>query len=514
MNFMQQKGGSLERNQKLSDSYEMMRNRVKRSSSLERSITHNSVMRFMMQPGNYERKTFYNMRRNQLKLEEEPLREDIYDFGRNLPDPAINKGVCTAVVQESPIPNLNCENFSKNTTYTPMAPCTTGSHPINEIQNYNNYPFNEVVSDPQHQPTVATFQHNDTQRASENISFYNQHAYKKRIEDSKWTGSIKGAENMEKRFSLNILNSSDNDSLASGPSSLPDCIQFKKKKDGNNQMSNSDTSDKAGRHIDRNNDEVYVATTSVVKAIMMLSQGVEKSNAQSYLDLVKTVGFELRNLLKSVDKLSYVFPAEAHREVEMAHKVLSKDMHELVAAMRLAQQYSDTTLDNEYRKSMLSAAHILAMNAKNLLDVVDSIRQRYTKLFPPQQSQQNLFVLHNPNQSNLHSSKIDIQEPPTVISSTGKNEDGYEVMSTETYQNTSKASDPCISQILDENSCTSRDGVISKSMELIQSNSSSISNADSLGSIIIDKPLKIIEDSNNSVNNHVYSNTTSLHGHV
>lgn len=38
------------------------------------------------------------------------------------------------------------------------------------------------------------------------------------------------------------------------------------------------------------------------------------------------------------------------REVEMAHKVLSKDMSELVSALRLAQQYSETTLDAEYRK--------------------------------------------------------------------------------------------------------------------------------------------------------------------
>lgn len=38
------------------------------------------------------------------------------------------------------------------------------------------------------------------------------------------------------------------------------------------------------------------------------------------------------------------------REVEMAHKVLSKDMFELVATMRLALQYSETTLDGEYRK--------------------------------------------------------------------------------------------------------------------------------------------------------------------
>ncbi|KAK9873715.1 hypothetical protein WA026_002071 [Henosepilachna vigintioctopunctata] len=45
--------------------------------------------------------------------------------------------------------------------------------------------------------------------------------------------------------------------------------------------------------------------------------------------------------------------------------------------MRLAQQYSNTTLDTEYRKGMLGAAHVLAMDSKNLLDVVDAIRIRY-----------------------------------------------------------------------------------------------------------------------------------------
>lgn len=34
----------------------------------------------------------------------------------------------------------------------------------------------------------------------------------------------------------------------------------------------------------------------------------------------------------------------------MAHKVLSKDMAELVNSMKLAQSYSTTTLDAEYRK--------------------------------------------------------------------------------------------------------------------------------------------------------------------
>lgn len=55
-------------------------------------------------------------------------------------------------------------------------------------------------------------------------------------------------------------------------------------------------------------------------------------------------------------------------------------MSNLVDAMKLAQQYSSTTLDAEYRKSMLAAAHVLAMDAKNLLDVVDSIRQRYPEV--------------------------------------------------------------------------------------------------------------------------------------
>ncbi|XP_069676126.1 focal adhesion kinase 1 isoform X3 [Periplaneta americana] len=129
--------------------------------------------------------------------------------------------------------------------------------------------------------------------------------------------------------------------------------------------------------LDRSNDKVYDCTTSVVKAVMSLSQGVQQSRADQYLELVRRVGMELRALLSSVDTLVPVFPISAHREVEMAHKVLSKDMGELVNAMKLAQNYSTTTLDAEYRKGMLSAAHILAMDAKNLLDVIDSIRMRH-----------------------------------------------------------------------------------------------------------------------------------------
>ncbi|XP_061391821.1 focal adhesion kinase 1 [Musca vetustissima] len=133
--------------------------------------------------------------------------------------------------------------------------------------------------------------------------------------------------------------------------------------------------------LNRNKDAVYIATTNVVKAIITLSQEVGEHKSNNFLELVKNIGFELRKLLQSVDHLSPIIPGEAYKEVEMAHKVLPKDMHELVAAMKLAQQYSDTTLDVEYKKGMLSAAHVLAMDAKNLLDVVDNIRQRYETLF-------------------------------------------------------------------------------------------------------------------------------------
>ena len=58
----------------------------------------------------------------------------------------------------------------------------------------------------------------------------------------------------------------------------------------------------------------------------------------------------------------------------MAHKVLSCDMQELISAMKLAQQYSATYLDSDYRRSMLQAAHVLAKDSKNLLDSVDNAR--------------------------------------------------------------------------------------------------------------------------------------------
>uniref|UniRef100_A0A8D8RFP1 non-specific protein-tyrosine kinase n=1 Tax=Cacopsylla melanoneura TaxID=428564 RepID=A0A8D8RFP1_9HEMI len=132
--------------------------------------------------------------------------------------------------------------------------------------------------------------------------------------------------------------------------------------------------------LDRTNDKVYQCTTTVVKAISDLSKCVQQNLTEHYLELVMRVGAELRNLLTSVDNMVLLFPPSAHKEIEIAHKVLSKDMGELVSCMKNAHNFSNTSLDNVYRKQMLSAAHVLALDAKNLLDVVDSVRMRFPSL--------------------------------------------------------------------------------------------------------------------------------------
>lgn len=70
---------------------------------------------------------------------------------------------------------------------------------------------------------------------------------------------------------------------------------------------------KTAEPIDRQNDPIYKHTTDVVRAVMTLSSGVEKSSHSEYLELVKTVGIELRNLLGIVDQISAHFPPQTHK---------------------------------------------------------------------------------------------------------------------------------------------------------------------------------------------------------
>ena len=51
-----------------------------------------------------------------------------------------------------------------------------------------------------------------------------------------------------------------------------------------------------------------------------------------------------------MDRLIPAFPASTHRQVEIAHKVMSNDMSELVNSMKLAQKYNNTTVEADYRK--------------------------------------------------------------------------------------------------------------------------------------------------------------------
>ncbi|KPJ07688.1 Focal adhesion kinase 1 [Papilio machaon] len=133
---------------------------------------------------------------------------------------------------------------------------------------------------------------------------------------------------------------------------------------------------------------VYAATTCVVRAVMRLAAAAGAGGAggaggaapPALLACVRAVGHDLRALCATVDLIVVPYPPSAQREVEMAHQVLSKDMAALVEAMRLAVRYADTTLQHEYTKSMLAAAHVLAMDAKNLLDVVDCIRDRHPEV--------------------------------------------------------------------------------------------------------------------------------------
>ncbi|XP_017123434.1 focal adhesion kinase 1 isoform X2 [Drosophila elegans] len=318
------------------------------------------------------------------------------------------------------------------------------------------------------------------------------------------------------------------DFMSAGPSSLPDCsnsssrpmtpnanlVSLKSNNSsadhlsgltsGEDQMGLNNRifgSSVSSRPLNRADDEVYCATTLVVKSIMVLSQGVEKANTEGYLELVKNVGVKLRNLLTSVDKISVMFPAQALKEVQMAHQVLSKDMHELVSAMRLAQQYSDTTLDCEYRRSMLSAAHVLAMDAKNLFDVVDSIRQRYHHLFPPQATKEPSC-----------SSSIDstsgsiVTEPINELSGYLKpSTSGDLLQATGIYDNDL------------HHSFSSQLQLQNPSPSLDLGGGGSLQRGMSIGldpTRATNEPLRIVEESLGSPGEHMYCNTSALHGHA
>ncbi|XP_014825287.1 PREDICTED: focal adhesion kinase 1-like [Poecilia mexicana] len=115
-----------------------------------------------------------------------------------------------------------------------------------------------------------------------------------------------------------------------------------------------------------------------------MSNRIQPAAPEEYVPMVKDVGLALRTLLATVDETIPVLPASTHREIEMAQKLLNSDLAELISKMKLAQQYVMTSLQKDYKKQMLMAAHALAVDAKNLLDVIDQSRLKMISQIRPQ----------------------------------------------------------------------------------------------------------------------------------
>ncbi|KAK7150500.1 hypothetical protein R3I93_011671 [Phoxinus phoxinus] len=128
--------------------------------------------------------------------------------------------------------------------------------------------------------------------------------------------------------------------------------------------------------LDRSEDNVYQCVMDVVKVVVQLKNDINTLPSTEYISSVKTVGLSLRNLINSVDDILPTLHVSCRTEIEGTQKLLNKDLAELISKMRLAQQNAITSLKEECKKQMLTAAHGLAMDAKNLLDSVDQARVR------------------------------------------------------------------------------------------------------------------------------------------
>lgn len=126
--------------------------------------------------------------------------------------------------------------------------------------------------------------------------------------------------------------------------------------------------------LDRSGDQVYQNMTNIVKVVKKLLISVQDGKVDLYVDLVKEVGLTLRSLLAAVDELVPTFPGHCYKSIEAAHRVLSKDMAGVISSMKNAVKYTRTTVEEEYRRQLLQSSHILVIDAKHLLDTVDSVR--------------------------------------------------------------------------------------------------------------------------------------------
>lgn len=150
--------------------------------------------------------------------------------------------------------------------------------------------------------------------------------------------------------------------------------QFEKSDTLQNLNSLNSLSSLSRSSLDREDDDVYKYTTSMSLNVKRLIEHVNKEEVDQYLDRIKCVGTELRNLLATVDSLIETLPEWSHNEINMAHRILSKDFSALIDSMKAAQKYQNTTIQHEFKKKFLKAAHVLVVDSKTLLDTVDQVR--------------------------------------------------------------------------------------------------------------------------------------------
>ncbi|XP_040822373.1 protein-tyrosine kinase 2-beta isoform X2 [Ochotona curzoniae] len=127
-------------------------------------------------------------------------------------------------------------------------------------------------------------------------------------------------------------------------------------------------------NLDRTDDLVYLNVMELVRAVLELKNELCQLPPEGYVVVVKNVGLTLRKLIGSVDDLLPSLPSSSRTEIEGTQKLLNKDLAELINKMRLAQQNAVTSLSEECKRQMLTASHILAVDAKNLLDAVDQAK--------------------------------------------------------------------------------------------------------------------------------------------
>lgn len=129
--------------------------------------------------------------------------------------------------------------------------------------------------------------------------------------DSQWL--IQQEDSIKKRLSVASLNGIGNDCNVVGKPPIAEKPVQPSIRNTNPSSSLQGTEKPAEINIERKNDPVYICVTAVVKAVMKLSSGVEKSQKDDYLELVKTVGLELRTLLGTVDLISAKFPTQTFK---------------------------------------------------------------------------------------------------------------------------------------------------------------------------------------------------------